>query len=78
IRDAALFTSGLLVEKLGGAPVRPYQPPGLWSEKANPGSTTGIFVRGNGDDLYRRSIYTFHKRNSPPPLMSLFDAPRRA
>ena len=77
IRDAALFTSGLLVEKLGGAPVRPYQPPGLWSEKANPGSTTGIFVRGNGDDLYRRSIYTFHKRNSPPPTMSLFDAPER-
>ncbi|MFT5303112.1 MAG: mono/diheme cytochrome c family protein [Mariniblastus sp.] len=77
IRDAALFTSGLLVEKLGGAPVRPYQPPGLWSEKANPGSTTGIFVRGSGDDLYRRSIYTFHKRNSPPPTMSLFDAPER-
>ena len=77
IRDSALFTSGLLVEKLGGAPVRPYQPPGLWSEKANPGSTTGIFVRGNGDDLYRRSIYTFHKRNSPPPTMSLFDAPER-
>jgi len=77
IRDAALFTSGLLVEKLGGPPVKPYQPPGLWSEKANPGSTTGIFVRGNGDDLYRRSIYTFHKRNSPPPTMSLFDAPER-
>ena len=77
IRDAALFTSGLLVEKLGGPPVRPYQPPGLWSEKANPGSTTGIFVRDNGDDLYRRSIYTFHKRNSPPPTMDLFDAPER-
>ncbi|MFT5127614.1 MAG: hypothetical protein ACI8W8_001220 [Rhodothermales bacterium] len=77
IRDAALLTSGLLVEKLGGAPVRPYQPPGLWSEKANPGSTTGRFVRGSGDELYRRSIYTFHKRTSPPPTMSIFDAPER-
>ena len=77
IRDAALFTSGLLVEKLGGPPVKPYQPAGLWKEKANPGSTTGIFVRDNGDALYRRSIYTFHKRNSPPPTMDLFDAPER-
>ena len=77
IRDAALFTSGLLVEKLGGSPVNPYQPAGLWVEKANPGSTTGHFVRGNGDDLYRRSIYTFHKRTSPPPTMSIFDAPER-
>jgi hypothetical protein len=77
IRDAALFTSGLLVEKLGGRPVNPYQPPGLWIEKTNPGSNTGRFVRGEGDDLYRRSIYTFHKRNSPPPTMSLFDAQER-
>ena len=77
IRDTALFTSGLLVEKLGGPPVKPYQPPGLWDEKANPGSTTGRFVQGKGDDLYRRSIYTFHKRTSPPPTMSIFDAPER-
>jgi hypothetical protein len=77
IRDAALLSSGLLVEKLGGPPVKPYQPPGLWSEKANPGSTTGRFVRDTGDDLYRRSIYTFHKRTSPPPTMSIFDAPER-
>ncbi|MFT5123376.1 MAG: hypothetical protein ACI9QL_002387 [Candidatus Omnitrophota bacterium] len=77
IRDAALFTSGLLVEKLGGPPVKPYQPPGLWIEKANPGSTTGRFVRGEGDELYRRSIYTFHKRTSPAPSMGLFDAPER-
>ncbi|MFT5468606.1 MAG: hypothetical protein ACI8UO_003716, partial [Verrucomicrobiales bacterium] len=77
IRDSALFASGLLVEKLGGAPVKPYQPAGLWIEKANPGSTTGRFVRGTGDDLYRRSIYTFHKRTSPAPTMSIFDAPER-
>ena len=77
MRDSFLLASGLLVEKMGGTPVKPYQPEGLWQEKANPGSNTGRFVRGKGDDLYRRSIYTFHKRNSPPPFMSIFDAPER-
>ncbi len=78
MRDTALFISGLLEEQMGGPPVKPYQPEGLWKEKANqPNSPTGHYVRGKGSDLYRRSIYTFHKRTSPPPLMTIFDAPDR-
>lgn len=78
IRDAALFTSGLLSETMGGPPVRPYQPKGLWLETTNqPGSPTGRYVQGKGSDLYRRSLYTFHKRTLPPPTMTLFDAPDR-
>ena len=72
-RDQALAASGLLVQRLGGPPVRPYQPAGLWQEKA------GIsYVRGTGEDLYRRSLYTFFKRTSPPPSMLAFDMSTRS
>lgn len=77
LRDSALFISGLLVEKMGGKGVKPYQPPGLWKAVAYPSSTTANYKRDNGDALYRRSIYTFIKRTSPPPSMSTFDAPNR-
>ncbi len=77
LRDSALFISGLLVEKMGGKGVKPYQPPGLWKAVAYPTSTTANFKRDDGDALYRRSIYTFIKRTSPPPSMSTFDAPNR-
>lgn len=73
VRDAALAASGLLVEKVGGPSVRPYQPSGLWEEKS------GLqYVRGTGEDLYRRSLYTFFKRTSPPPSMIVFDMPMRS
>ena len=77
LRDSALFISGLLVEKMGGKGVKPYQPSGLWKAVAYPSSTTANYKRDKGDALYRRSIYTFVKRTSPPPSMSTFDAPNR-
>jgi hypothetical protein len=77
VRDQALFVSGLLVEKLGGRPVRPYQPPGIWEAVAFKGSNTEFFKRDDGEDLYRRSLYSFWKRTAPPPSMVTFDAPNR-
>jgi hypothetical protein len=73
IRDQALAVSGLLVEKVGGPSVRPYQPAGLWKE------LTGAeeYVQGHGEDLYRRSMYTFWKRTVAPPAMITFDAAPR-
>ncbi len=77
LRDSALAVSGLLVEKLGGAPVKPYQPAGLWEEVAMTDSNTRDYKQDSGENLYRRSIYTFLKRSSPPPSMETFDAPTR-
>jgi hypothetical protein len=77
IRDGALFASGLLVERLGGRSVKPYQPEGLWEAVAFVGSTTQNFKQDAGDALYRRSLYTFWKRTCPPPGMLTFDAPSR-
>ena len=71
-RDQALAASGALVDKLGGPPVKPYQPDGLWKEKSGQ-----AYVRDTGEGLYRRSLYTFWKRTSPPPSMITFDASRR-
>ncbi|MEC9092228.1 MAG: DUF1549 and DUF1553 domain-containing protein, partial [Planctomycetota bacterium] len=77
IRDSALAVSGLLVEKIGGPSVKPYQPSGLWKPVGFGGSNTAIFKQDSGEKLYRRSLYTFLKRTSPPPSMSTFDAPDR-
>ncbi|MCH2143224.1 MAG: PSD1 and planctomycete cytochrome C domain-containing protein [Phycisphaerales bacterium] len=77
IRDQALFVSGLLVEKTGGVSVKPYQPDGLWQEVAMPQSNTRTFEQGSGDDLWRRSLYTYWKRAAPPPSLMTFDAPTR-
>lgn len=73
IRDQALAISGLLVEKVGGPSVYPYQPPGLWRDL----NSYEDYVQGKGDDLYRRSLYTFWKRTIPPPTMMNFDASSR-
>jgi mono/diheme cytochrome c family protein len=72
IRDQALFASGLLVEKLGGPSVRPYQPAGLSRELG-----AEAYVQDHGPSLYRRSLYTFWKRTVTPPAMTAFDAPGR-
>jgi hypothetical protein len=77
IRDQAIFAAGLLSEELGGEPVFPYQPAGLWEERANGSSNTRVYKRSDGRALYRRSLYTFWKRTAPPPLMAIFDAPDR-
>jgi hypothetical protein len=77
VRDTALAASGLLVETLGGRSVKPYQPPGLWEAVGFVGSNTREYKRDTGDALYRRSLYTFWKRTSPPPQLTTFDAPSR-
>lgn len=77
IRDQALFAAGILSPKLGGPPVFPYQPAGLWEERANEGSNTKVYKRSEGEALFRRSLYTFWKRTCPPPIMSVFDTPDR-
>jgi mono/diheme cytochrome c family protein len=81
IRDQALAVSGLLNRRIGGASVFPYQPAGLWQELASRTDSKNwsaqFFVQSHGQDLYRRSMYTFWKRTSPPPQMITFDAPDR-
>jgi len=77
IRDAFLASSGLLVRQLGGKSVYPYQPKGLWMELNNRPGYSKAYPQGKGDDLYRRSIYTFWKRTVPSPMLKTFDAPER-
>jgi len=73
LRDEALAVSRLLAGKIGGPSVKPYQPPGLWEiAMGNP-----KYEQSRGDDLHRRSLYTFWKRTVPPPTMIAFDAPQR-
>jgi len=72
LRDGALAAAGLLVRRQGGPPVHPYQPPGLWEEKSGK-----VYHPSRGEDLYRRTMYGFWRRTSPPPAATLFDAPSR-
>ncbi|MFY0654293.1 MAG: DUF1553 domain-containing protein [Cyclobacteriaceae bacterium] len=77
IRDNILASSGLLAKKVGGNSAFPYQPDGLWKEVM----THPFFPEYSidyEDGLYRRSVYTFWKRNMPPPSMLIFDAASRA
>ena len=77
IRDYALETSGLLVDKIGGPSVRPYQPDGIWEAVAISGSNTRFYKADTGEALYRRSLYTFWKRSAPPASLDVFNAPSR-
>ena len=78
IRDNALAASGLLNTAIGGASVFPYQPKGLWEETSyGDVFTAQHYTPSHGEDLYRRSMYTFWKRTSPPPALTTFDAPNR-
>ena len=72
VRDQSLALSGLLVEEVGGAPVKPYQPEGLWKEKSG-----AVYQPDEGAGLWRRSLYTYWKRTSPPPSMMILDASKR-
>jgi hypothetical protein len=75
VRDTALYISGLLVERAGGKSVKPYQPGGLW--EAVSFNNSQKYVPDTGDAQYRRSMYTYWKRQSPPPNLMIFDAPTR-
>jgi hypothetical protein len=75
IRDNALAAAGLLSLKMGGAPVHPYQPPGIWESKV--GGVPVNYEISEGADRYRRGIYTVIKRTSPYPTFITFDAPNR-
>ncbi|WP_209329958.1 DUF1553 domain-containing protein [Lunatimonas salinarum] len=72
IRDNALMASGLLSQKIGGPSVKPYQPEGLWRVNG------GTYVEESGENLYRRSLYTFWKRSVPHPTTHIFDVPDRS
>lgn len=74
VRDNALSISGLLVNKLGGKSVRPYQPPGYWAYLNFPQRE---WQNGKGDELYRRGLYTHWQRQYLHPSLLVFDAPSR-
>ena len=74
VRDSALSISGLLINDIGGKSVKPYQPEGYWRHLNFPARK---WQAGQGNDLYRRGLYTFHCRSFTHPAMLAFDAPSR-
>ena len=77
LRDTALQASGLLAAKVGGPPVKTYQPEGIWESVSMPESNTLHYQQDQGEGLYRRSMYSFWKRFAPPPSLETFDAQAR-
>lgn len=77
IRDQVLAACGLLNDELYGKSVRPPQPDGLWKAVSMPSSYPREFKADDGDQIYRRSLYTFWKRGMPPPQMTILNAPSR-
>ena len=73
IRDNALKASGLLIQKVGGPSVKPYQPEGIWMKPSE-----SDYKQDSGESLYRRSLYTYIRRSTPHPAMLAFDAPSRS
>jgi len=73
VRDTVLAASGLLSSKIGGPSVFPPQPPGIWDMPYN----DDVYVESQGEDRYRRGIYTFARRSAPYPTMINFDGPSR-
>jgi hypothetical protein len=73
VRDQALLVSGLLSDKMYGPPVMPWQPQGIWLSPYN----DRAWIKNDGEDQYRRSVYTFWKRTAPYPSMISFDAVSR-
>jgi len=72
LRDQALALSGLLVEKIGGPSAKPYMPPKIWSSISN-----NKYTQDEGENLFRRSLYTYWRRTIPPPTMMNFNAAAR-
>lgn len=77
LRDVALESGNLLIDKVGGPSVKPYQPANIWEEIGIGGSDTLVYEQQHGEALYRRSLYTYWKRMAPMPDMDAFDAPMR-
>ena len=77
IRDQVLATSGLLSQEMFGKSVKPPQPAGVWKAVTLPDSYPRIFAPDVGEDIRRRSVYTFWKRAMPPPQMTILNAPGR-
>ena len=75
LRDQALAVSGLLVRKIGGPSVKPYQPAGLWEAVSFGGED--MYVADTGEGLWRRTLYSYIKRQAPPPELLTFDGPTR-
>ena len=72
LRDQALAASGLLVEKIGGPSTKPYMPPKIWRAISN-----NTYKQDHGENLFRRSLYTYWRRTIPPPTMMNFNAAAR-
>ena len=77
LRDVALQSGGLLVNKIGGPSVKPYQPANVWEQVGIGGSDTLVYEQQHAEALYRRSMYTYWKRMAMMPDMDAFDAPMR-
>jgi Protein of unknown function (DUF1553)/Protein of unknown function (DUF1549)/Planctomycete cytochrome C len=73
VRDQTLAVSGLLSKKMYGKPVMPYQPDGVWAAV----NSNLNYKQSEGEDQYRRAIYTFARRTGPYPSMFNFDSPSR-
>jgi hypothetical protein len=73
VRDQALFAGGMLSKKMFGKSVMPYQPDGIWSSVWS----GEYWKESDGEDQYRRSVYTYIKRTSPYPSMMMFDGSSR-
>ena len=76
LRDQALAASGLLVERLGGPAIRPYEPASSWDGGQGSGNLNN-YTPATDDGLWRRGVYAIWKRTQPPPSMVAFDAPSR-
>ncbi len=77
VRDIVMSSSGLLVRKIGGPSVKPYQPAGLWELATSGRGQLATYRQDHGESLYRRGMYSFIKRTVPPPVMGIFDASNR-
>ncbi len=77
VRDLVLASSGLLIRKIGGPSVKPYQPAGLWEAATSGRGELATYKQERGEALYRRGIYTFIKLTVPPPSMMIFDGSNR-
>ncbi len=77
VRDCELASSGLLSSQMYGPGVKPYQPPAIWDIVGLPNGDTRDYQQSHGQDLYRRSLYSFWKRMAPPPSLEAFNAPSR-
>lgn len=73
VRDQTLAVSGLLSDKRYGPPVMPYQPDGIWNNVYSGAQ----WQLSEGEDRYRRALYTYWRRTSPYPAFLTFDAPAR-